>query len=188
MSVQCLLQGGKKALAEEARQGQVRHSLRQGDSPLPLLGHRHPSRRAPAQVPAPRGEARTIGQLKLICGTDSLGVGVNIPIRCVLFKGLSKFDGEKTRLLSARQFHQIAGRAGRKGFDDHGSWLSRHPSTSSRTSESTPSSSRTRTQEQGEKEEAPGAVHTLGQRALSSVWSHRPRSPWSLSSRPLTGC
>ncbi len=60
------------------------------------------------------------GLLKVICGTDSLGVGVNIPIRCVLFRALSKFDGEKTRILSARQFHQIAGRAGRKGFDDHG--------------------------------------------------------------------
>jgi superfamily II RNA helicase len=60
------------------------------------------------------------GLLKVICGTDSLGVGVNIPIRTVLFRSLSKYDGEKTRILSARQFHQIAGRAGRKGFDDHG--------------------------------------------------------------------
>jgi hypothetical protein len=60
------------------------------------------------------------GLLQLVSGTDSLGVGVNIPIRCVLFSGLSKFDGEKTRILSARQYHQIAGRAGRKGFDDHG--------------------------------------------------------------------
>ncbi|MDJ0761721.1 MAG: DUF3516 domain-containing protein [Myxococcota bacterium] len=60
------------------------------------------------------------GLLKVVSGTDSLGVGVNIPIRTVVFRQLSKYDGEKTRLLSARQFHQMAGRAGRKGFDDHG--------------------------------------------------------------------
>jgi superfamily II RNA helicase len=60
------------------------------------------------------------GLLKVICGTDSLGVGVNIPIRSVVFRALSKWDGDETRILSARQFHQISGRAGRKGFDDHG--------------------------------------------------------------------
>ncbi len=60
------------------------------------------------------------GLLKIVSGTDSLGVGVNIPIRTVVFSQLSKYDGKTTRLLSARQFHQIAGRAGRKGFDDHG--------------------------------------------------------------------
>ncbi|MCP4677419.1 MAG: DUF3516 domain-containing protein [Deltaproteobacteria bacterium] len=60
------------------------------------------------------------GLLKVVSGTDSLGVGVNIPIRTVVFRQLSKYDGEKTRLLSARQFHQISGRAGRKGFDDSG--------------------------------------------------------------------
>ncbi len=61
-----------------------------------------------------------LGLLKVVSGTDSLGVGVNIPIRTVVFRALSKYDGQKTRLLSARQFHQIAGRAGRRGFDDHG--------------------------------------------------------------------
>ncbi len=60
------------------------------------------------------------GLLKIICGTDTLGVGVNVPIRTVLFTRLCKYDGEKTRILSARDFHQIAGRAGRKGFDEHG--------------------------------------------------------------------
>lgn len=60
------------------------------------------------------------GLVKVISGTDTLGVGVNIPIRTVLIRQLYKFDGEKTRILSARQFHQIAGRAGRRGFDDHG--------------------------------------------------------------------
>jgi superfamily II RNA helicase len=60
------------------------------------------------------------GLLKVICGTDTLGVGINVPIRSVLFTGLSKYDGNRTRLLMAREFHQIAGRAGRAGFDTTG--------------------------------------------------------------------
>lgn len=62
------------------------------------------------------------GLLKVICGTDTLGVGINVPIRTVLFSKLCKFDGEKTAILTARDFHQIAGRAGRKGFDEKG-WV-----------------------------------------------------------------
>jgi superfamily II RNA helicase len=62
------------------------------------------------------------GLLAVICGTDTLGVGVNVPIRSVLFTQLCKFDGQKTALLSVRDFQQIAGRAGRKGFDDRG-WV-----------------------------------------------------------------
>ena len=62
------------------------------------------------------------GLLKVVSGTDTLGVGVNIPIRTVLFTQLCKFDGQKTAILSARDFHQISGRAGRKGFDDRG-WV-----------------------------------------------------------------
>jgi superfamily II RNA helicase len=57
------------------------------------------------------------GLLKVICGTDTLGVGVNVPIRTVLFTALSKYDGSRVRRLRAREFHQIAGRAGRAGFD-----------------------------------------------------------------------
>jgi superfamily II RNA helicase len=60
------------------------------------------------------------GLLKLICGTDTLGVGVNIPIRTVLFTQLCKYDGRKTSILTVRDFQQIAGRAGRRGFDDEG--------------------------------------------------------------------
>lgn len=60
------------------------------------------------------------GLLKVICGTDTLGVGINVPIRTVLLTALSKFDGERTRILQAREFHQIAGRAGRAGFDTQG--------------------------------------------------------------------
>lgn len=62
------------------------------------------------------------GLLAVICGTDTLGVGVNVPIRTVLFTKLCKYDGEKTGILSVRDFKQIAGRAGRKGFDDRG-WV-----------------------------------------------------------------
>src|SRR3954447_11308009 len=60
------------------------------------------------------------GLLKVICGTDTLGVGINVPIRTVVFTGLAKFDGTSHRLLKAREFHQIAGRAGRAGFDSAG--------------------------------------------------------------------
>ncbi len=67
------------------------------------------------------------GLLRVICGTDTLGVGVNIPIRTVVFSKLSKFDGEKLRLLTAREFKQISGRAGRKGFDDRGSVVCQAP-------------------------------------------------------------
>lgn len=62
------------------------------------------------------------GLLQVICGTDTLGVGVNIPIRTVLFTKLCKYDGAGTKILSVRDFKQIAGRAGRKGFDDRG-WV-----------------------------------------------------------------
>ncbi len=68
------------------------------------------------------------GLLKIICGTDTLGVGVNVPIRSVLFTQLCKYDGTGVRLLSNREFAQIAGRAGRKGFDDRGDvWVQAPP-------------------------------------------------------------
>lgn len=67
------------------------------------------------------------GLLKLIFGTDTLGVGVNVPIRTVLFTKLCKFDGQKTAILSVRDFQQIAGRAGRKGFDDRGTVVAQAP-------------------------------------------------------------
>jgi len=60
------------------------------------------------------------GLLRVICGTDTLGVGINVPIRSVLITALSKFDGQRMRQLSAREFHQIAGRAGRAGYDTAG--------------------------------------------------------------------
>ena len=60
------------------------------------------------------------GLLHVICGTDTLGVGINVPIRTVLFTGLAKYDGSRQRVLRAREFLQIAGRAGRAGFDTAG--------------------------------------------------------------------
>ncbi|MGV0432570.1 DEAD/DEAH box helicase [Corynebacterium sp. 20_84] len=60
------------------------------------------------------------GHLKVICGTDTLGVGINVPIRTVLMTGLAKFDGTKQRIVKSREFHQIAGRAGRAGYDTEG--------------------------------------------------------------------
>ena len=60
------------------------------------------------------------GLLRVICGTDTLGVGINVPIRTVLVTALAKYDGQRMRQLSAREFHQVAGRAGRAGFDTAG--------------------------------------------------------------------
>ncbi len=60
------------------------------------------------------------GLLAVICGTDTLGVGINVPIRTVLLTSLTKYDGRRQRVLRAREFHQIAGRAGRAGFDTVG--------------------------------------------------------------------
>jgi superfamily II RNA helicase len=67
------------------------------------------------------------GQLQVICGTDTLGVGINVPIRTVLFTGLAKFDGNRSRVLRTREFLQIAGRAGRAGFDTAGNVVVQAP-------------------------------------------------------------
>jgi superfamily II RNA helicase len=67
------------------------------------------------------------GLLKVICGTDTLGVGINVPIRTVLLTALSKYDGTRVRLLQAREFHQITGRAGRAGYDTVGSVVVQAP-------------------------------------------------------------
>jgi len=67
------------------------------------------------------------GLMKVICGTDTLGVGVNVPIRTVLFTQLYKFGGQSTKILAVRDFRQIAGRAGRRGFDDVGYVVSQAP-------------------------------------------------------------
>ncbi|NYF10997.1 superfamily II RNA helicase [Leifsonia sp. AK011] len=67
------------------------------------------------------------GLLRVICGTDTLGVGINVPIRTVLLTALTKYDGTRMRQLSAREFHQIAGRAGRAGYDTAGTVVALAP-------------------------------------------------------------
>eukprot|EP00095_Tigriopus_kingsejongensis_P002271 snap_masked-scaffold2469_size15389-processed-gene-0.6 protein:Tk02271 transcript:snap_masked-scaffold2469_size15389-processed-gene-0.6-mRNA-1 annotation:"hypothetical protein" len=67
------------------------------------------------------------GLMKVICGTDTLGVGVNVPIRTVLFTQLYKFGGQSTKILAVRDFRQICGRAGRRGFDDVGYVVAQAP-------------------------------------------------------------
>ena len=67
------------------------------------------------------------GLLRVICGTDTLGVGINVPIRTVLFSALTKYDGTRMRQLTAREFHQIAGRAGRAGYDTAGTVVVQAP-------------------------------------------------------------
>lgn len=67
------------------------------------------------------------GLLRVICGTDTLGVGINVPIRTVLLTALTKYDGTRMRQLNAREFHQIAGRAGRAGFDTAGTVVAQAP-------------------------------------------------------------
>ncbi|MGW9627145.1 DEAD/DEAH box helicase [Microbacterium sp. NPDC055521] len=67
------------------------------------------------------------GMLRVICGTDTLGVGINVPIRTVLLTALTKFDGSRMRQLNAREFHQIAGRAGRAGYDTAGTVVAQAP-------------------------------------------------------------
>ena len=67
------------------------------------------------------------GLLAVICGTDTLGVGINVPIRTVLFSALTKFDGRRQRVLRSREFHQIGGRAGRAGFDTVGFVVAQAP-------------------------------------------------------------
>ena len=67
------------------------------------------------------------GLLPVICGTDTLGVGINVPIHTVVLTALTKYDGHKMRRLRAREFHQIAGRAGRAGFDTEGLVIAEAP-------------------------------------------------------------
>jgi superfamily II RNA helicase len=67
------------------------------------------------------------GLLKVVCGTDTLGVGVNVPIRTVMLTSLCKYDGRGTKILAVRDFRQIVGRAGRRGFDTVGYVVAQAP-------------------------------------------------------------
>ncbi|MGI9008640.1 MAG: DEAD/DEAH box helicase [Streptosporangiaceae bacterium] len=120
MSVNVCSRAEKDAIAELI--GRFRFSAGFGKTLSRLVRHGIGVHHA-GMLPRYRRLVETLAQaglLKVICGTDTLGVGINVPIRTVLFTSLSKYDGSVTRLLQAREFHQIAGRAGRAGFDDAG--------------------------------------------------------------------
>jgi superfamily II RNA helicase len=120
MSVNVCSRAEKDAIAELI--GRFRFSAGFGKTLSRLVRHGIGVHHA-GMLPRYRRLVETLAQaglLKVICGTDTLGVGINVPIRTVLFTSLSKYDGSVTRLLQAREFHQIAGRAGRAGFDEAG--------------------------------------------------------------------
>ena len=60
------------------------------------------------------------GKNKILITTDAIGMGVNLPIKRIIFLSISKFDGEQMRELTSQEVKQIAGRAGRKGIYDTG--------------------------------------------------------------------
>ena len=127
MSINVCSRAEKDAIAEMI--GQFRFSAGFGKTLSRLVRHGIGVHHA-GMLPRYRRLVETLAQaglLKVICGTDTLGVGINVPIRTVLFTSLSKYDGTVVRLLQAREFHQIAGRAGRAGFDDVGSVVVQAP-------------------------------------------------------------
>jgi hypothetical protein len=127
MSVNVCTRAEKDAIAEMI--GRFRFSAGFGKTLSRLVRHGIGVHHA-GMLPRYRRLVETLAQaglLKVICGTDTLGVGINVPIRTVLFTSLSKYDGSVTRLLQAREFHQIAGRAGRAGFDDTGTVVVQAP-------------------------------------------------------------
>ncbi|MGA7124546.1 MAG: DUF3516 domain-containing protein [Polyangiaceae bacterium] len=127
MSLDFLPKERKRALAEEL--GRVRFDTPFGKEMKRFLAHGVGLHHA-GLLPKYRLLVEKLAQrglLAVISGTDTLGVGVNIPIRTVLFTRLCKYDGDKTAILSVREFQQIAGRAGRKGFDDRGYVVAQAP-------------------------------------------------------------
>lgn len=128
MSIDFLPKERKRAIGEELAKG-VRWDTPYGKELRRFLAHGIGLHHA-GLLPKYRLLVEKLAQkglLAVVSGTDTLGVGVNIPIRTVLFTRLCKYDGEKTALLTVRDFQQIAGRAGRKGFDDRGSVLAQAP-------------------------------------------------------------
>jgi superfamily II RNA helicase len=128
MSIDFLPKDRKRAIAEELGHG-VRWDTPYGKELRRFLAHGVGLHHA-GLLPKYRLLVERLAQkglLAVVSGTDTLGVGVNIPIRTVLFTQLCKYDGEKTALLTVRDFQQIAGRAGRKGFDEQGSVVAQAP-------------------------------------------------------------
>ena len=129
------------------------------------------------------------GLLKVICGTDTLGVGINVPIRTVLFTGLTKYDGTRTRLLQAREFHQIAGRAGRAGFDTVGTVVVQAPEHVDR-ERAGAGQGRRRPEEaaQGGPQEAARGLVGWGRADLRAARRRRARAADVAASRSATRC
>ncbi|HEV3189259.1 MAG TPA: DUF3516 domain-containing protein [Polyangiaceae bacterium] len=128
MSLDLIAKDRKKAIGDVLAKG-VRFDTPYGKEIRRFLGHGIGLHHA-GLLPKYRLLVEKLAQqglLAVVSGTDTLGVGVNIPIRTVLFSQLCKFDGEKTVILSVREFQQIAGRAGRKGFDNQGYVLVQAP-------------------------------------------------------------
>jgi ATP-dependent RNA helicase SUPV3L1/SUV3 len=71
---------------------------------------------------ARRAQARRFesGEASIVVATDAIGMGLNLPIRRVLFSTMTKFDGQDDRPLNESEVHQIAGRAGRYGLHEEG--------------------------------------------------------------------
>ncbi|GIX63247.1 ATP-dependent RNA helicase [Babesia caballi] len=60
------------------------------------------------------------GLIKVLFSTETFSMGVNMPARCVVFTTLSKWDGQTNRFITSGEYIQMAGRAGRRGLDEHG--------------------------------------------------------------------
>lgn len=106
---------------------EVHHRVRQDPAASVAYRHRHPPCRHAPRYRRLVEQLAQQGLLPVICGTDTLGVGINVPIHSVVLTALTKFDGTKMRKLRAREFHQIAGRAGRMGFDTEGLVIAEAP-------------------------------------------------------------
>ena len=74
----------------------------------------------PPEVRRREAERFAVGASDVLVATDAIGMGLNLPIRRVLFSTLEKFDGVGDRTLNVSEVHQIAGRAGRYGLHDEG--------------------------------------------------------------------
>ena len=74
----------------------------------------------PPEVRRREAERFASGESHILVATDAIGMGLNLPIRRVLFSTLTKFDGEDDRPLDESEVHQIAGRAGRFGIHEEG--------------------------------------------------------------------
>src|SRR3954469_23110769 len=127
MSVNVCTRAEKDAIAETI--GRFRFTAGFGRTLSRLVRHGIGVHHA-GMLPRYRRLVETLAQaglLKVICGTDTLGVGINVPIRTVLFTARAKYDGRPTRPLKPREFHQIAGRAGRAGYDTVGTVVAEAP-------------------------------------------------------------